>query len=232
MNTDGEQLNILEKTMKIIEEYGIWKTIRGLLVVAVFLFIVSSAPSFFDRVIADAIEKQSVEQAEEHNAALEIRQQAKPAIDGILNDALLYLNADRVFIIEMHNGTNNTAGLPFLYGEMTYENAAEGILHVDDDYSRINLSRFNFCFYLQKERIWVGSIDELAKLDEKLAKRVSSNDVTYLAVTQIVGANSELGYFGVSYCNNNEHKSAKEIKQYIYTASQKLASLLDMSNIN
>jgi hypothetical protein len=37
-------------------------------------------------------------------------------------EVLLYtLNADRVFIFELHNGKKNLTGLPFKYADMTYE---------------------------------------------------------------------------------------------------------------
>lgn len=69
------------------------------------------------------------------------------------------------------------------------------------------------------------------KIDEKIAKRLSSNDVTYFVILHIHGVKNELGYFGVSYCNGKEPKSADYIVTKVMETTQKLSTLLDATNI-
>lgn len=236
MALEGEQMNFLEKTVDLIERKGMWRIVKALLVILVFAYFVNNGEQFLggiiDTVTTEAIKKEGKIKYDEHTAALEVRKQIRPKIINILKQILSDLNADRVFVMEMHNGTNNTAGLPFIYGEMTYEEVADNVNHVDEDYTQLNLSRFDFPMYIERNHLWQGNIDELSKIDEKLAKRLSSNDVTYFVILHIYGVKTELGYFGVSYCHNKEPKDCNYIVTKMVEATQKLSTLLDATNIN
>ena len=226
-----EQVGIIEKTIRIINKYGIFKIVEALVVIAAFLYIVhnvSNLPHIVESVFKNRTERIQFE----HDAAVEARRNIRPEIDDILGRTLSYLNADRIFVIELHNGTNNTAGLPFVYGEMTYEEVKNGVTHIDEDYTSLNLSRFEFPMYLRLNREFCGSIEELRKVDDKLATRMTSNDVTYFGIISIHGLTNELGYFGVSYCNGSKPASMNEIREQLTIGSQKLSILLDSSNID
>ena len=231
MALEGEQLGFLEKTVKLIEKYGLFKIFKALCVIALFVYVMCNGANLIEdiveRVTRETINDAAVEKVRLHDIALEKRQYIKPQIDSLLQATLYDLNADRAFIIEMHNGTNNVSGLPFLYGEMTYENVAEGITHIEDDYTNVNLSRFSFPTYLEKEHIWMGSVEELTEVDKKLAQRLISNDVTYIAIANIHGIKNELGFFGVTYCNGKEPKSQHDILQEMIKKTQLLSTLLD-----
>lgn len=231
MALEGEQLGFLEKTVKLIEKYGLFKIFKALCVIALFVYVMCNGANLIEdiveRVTRETINDAAVEKVRLHDIALEKRQYIKPQIDSLLQATLYDLNADRAFVIEMHNGTNNVSGLPFLYGEMTYENVAEGITHIEDDYTNVNLSRFSFPTYLEKEHIWMGSVEELTEVDKKLAQRLISNDVTYIAIANIHGIKNELGFFGVTYCNGKEPKSQHDILQKMIKNTQLLSTLLD-----
>lgn len=234
MPLEGEQLGFLEKTVKLVEKYGLWKIFKALIVIALFVYIMYNAAnmdSLISRITRETIDKEHIEKVEAHDRALEIRQSIKPQIEALLDQTLLKLDADRVFVLEMHNGTNNTSGLPFIYAEMTYETVAEGIAHIDDDYTSLNMSRFNFPMYIERNHIWQGYVSDLESIDPKIAKRLSSNDATYIAITQIHGMKNELGFFGITYCNDKEPKPQQEILTQMLETTQKLSTLLDSSNL-
>lgn len=235
MALEGEQMNFLEKTVALIERKGMWRIVQALLVILVFVYFVNNGEQFLGGIIetvtTKTIEKDTEIKVTKHDMALEVRQTIKPQMTAILRSTLDVLSADRVFVMEMHNGTNNTAGLPFIYGEMTYEEVADGVLHVDEDYTQLNLSRFNFPLYIEKNHIWQGSIEELSKIDDKLAKRLASNGVTYFIISHIHGVKNELGYFGISYCDNNQPKSKDFITTKMLEMTQKISTLLDATNI-
>lgn len=235
MALEGEQLGFLEKTVKLIEKYGLFKILKALCVIALFVYVMCNGADLIEgivqKVTRETIKDEAVEKVRLHDIALEKRQLIKPQIDSLLFATLHDLNADRVFIIEMHNGTNNVSGLPFLYGEMTYEQVANGIAHVDDDYTNLSLSRFNFPTYLEKKHIWIGGIDDMAAIDPKLTQRLKSNDVTYLGVMHIHGIKNELGYFGITYCNGSVPKAYDDILNTLLKKTQMLSTLLDSSNL-
>ena len=235
MPLEGEQLGFLEKVIKIINKYGLFKVFQALCVIGIFVYLMYNAHTIGQSVqgiVRNEIETHTEKIEQEHNDALEIRKKIKPDIDKALKEALVSLDADRVFVMEMHNGNNNTSGLPFVYGEMTYEQVRSGIGHIDDDYINLNLSRFSFPLYLEKEHIWQGSMEELANIDDKLAKRLSSNEVTYIAITHIHGVDNLLGYFGITYCNNKQPKPIKDIVAQLTMTTQQLAIMLDTNRTN
>lgn len=221
-----EHIGILERVIKLMDKYGIWKIFQATLVLAGFLYIMYNVQNL-PQIVSRAFDRQTEMVREEHDEAIEIRRSIKPDIDMILKDALSSLNADRAFIMEMHNGTNNVAGLPFIYGEMTYEEVRNHITHVDEDYTSINLSRFNFPMYLEKKHMWHGNISELKEIDSKLSARFMSNDVTYFAIISLHGVSNELGYYGFSFCNGKTPPTDGEIERNLTVNAQKLSSLLD-----
>lgn len=234
MPLDGEQLGFLEKVIKIINKYGIFKVFQALCVIGVFVYLMYNAHNVgqaVQNIVRTEIENHNEKVEQEHNDALIVRQKIKPKIDSILTDALTRMNADRVFVMEMHNGNNNTSGLPFLYGEMTYEQVRNGVSHIDDDYLNLNLSRFTFPLYLEREHLWQGTTEDLSKIDDKLSKRLLSNDVSYLAITQIHGFSNIIGYFGVSYCNDKSPIDKKQIIAQLTITTQQLSVILDANNV-
>lgn len=222
-----EHLNLLEKVTQLITNYGFWKILQALIVIAVFIIVSYSAINL-GPIMKTMLDIHDTEKTELHDVALEKRRAIQPQISEMLSDALVKLNADRVWVIEFHNGTNNASGLPFNYGNMTYEKVAADITYVADDYNDVSLSRFTFPLYMEENHSWYGTIDELAELDDRLAKRMSSNDVTYLAMVQLNGVRTEIGYVGVTYCNGKEPASYEKISDTLMRLSQKLAILLDV----
>ena len=230
---EAEQLSFLEKTVKLIERYGLFKIFKALCVILIFVYIMCNGANLIDtligRISRETIDRAAVEKVEAHDRAMNIRQEAKPKIDNMLENTLSKTDCDRVFVIEMHNGTNNTAGLPFVYGEMTYETVREGVTHIDEDYTSLNLSRFSFPLFVNRHYYWIGTIEELRRVDPKIAQRLASNDVTYLALIDIHGVKNELGFFGITYCNGRQPKSREEIITVLMEESQKLSTLLDFA---
>ena len=235
MALEGEQLGFLEKTLKLIEKYGLFRIFKALCVIALFVYVMFNGATIVENIVGkvtkEIIHDEKVEKNRLHDIAMERRQEIKPLIDNVMMSTLNQLNADRVFVIEMHNGTNNTSGLPFLYGEMTYEIVADNVSHVDDDYMNFSLSRFAFPSYIEKEHIWVGSIEDFKQIDSKLAQRLMSNDVSYIAISHIHGVKNELGFYGITYCNGKEPKTQQVIFTKLMEDTQKLSTLLDSSTI-
>ena len=221
-----ERVGFLERMIKMMDKYGLWKIFQATLVLAGFLYIMYNVQNL-PEIVSGAFSRQSEISQEQHDAAVEVRRSIKPNIDILLKDALSEMNADRAFVIEMHNGTNNVAGLPFIYGEMTYEEVRPHVAHVDEDYTSINLSRFKFPMFIEKNHMWHGGIEELSEIDAKIASRLSSNDVTYLAIIDLHGISNELGYFGFTYCNGKMTPPIKEIETHLISVAQKLSILLD-----
>jgi len=225
---------------KFINEQGYWRMTKVVLFVAFTICLIYLAKSFgesFDakmifqkEIVKEAIIETNEENKITHDVQMKARRQIKPEITKLLKETLLKMNADRAFIIELHNGSNNTAGLPFLHCTMTYEEVANGIEPADEDYQNLTLSRFSFPQYLHNNDFWIGYVNEGKDIDGKIVKKLTSNDVTFIAITTIKSEECELGYYGFVYCHGHAPIDKVDIVQNMLTNVQYISKLLDRHN--
>ena len=235
MSFEKETLGFWERLIKFKDKYGYWNLTKLVLFVAFAIAVLLLAKNFgenysFERqkeAMTEVIEQNNQQMFIEHNEQMQIRCNIKPLVTELLKNTINEMNADRAFVFELHNGSNNTAGLPFIHCTMTYEETARNIEPIDEDYQNLSLTRFSFPEYLHKHDLWFGTIDEFEAIDKKIASRMRNNGATYLVITTIRSENSEIGYFGFTYCNNKEHKHDKDMMEFIVHTVQSLSKLLD-----
>lgn len=225
-------LNFFEKAVKLVDEYGGWKVIQAIVYVALFLFIVFYIPAMTKVTVEQAtirsIETVDRNKEEQHNRNLENRKAIQPQINSALSSVMTKTNADRAFIIELHNGSNNLNGLPFLHGSVTYEITRDGIDNIDEEYQNLSLSRYEFATYLHNNFSYFGTIDELKKIDKKLALKLHADGVVYVAVTTLHNGKNEWGWFGVLYCDMVSVPQEREITNELIIMSQTIVNTLQV----
>lgn len=232
MALEGEQIGFVEKTIKMIDKYGLWKVIRAVILILLFLFGMYYVQVAATRVGSEQANEQfSEKKIIEHEEQMTVRKEIQPQVDKILSDVLLNTGADRAFVIELHNGSSNTAGLPFVHCSMTYEEVREGIECIDEDYQNLSLSRFDFPQYLHKNKFWIGTAEEFSKVDKKMSVRMETNNVSFIVISTIETSTNELGYFGFSYCNGKIPKDLNRLTAQTTSSVQKLSRLLDKTII-
>lgn len=183
--------------------------------------------------IADEVEsnrkKSKKEEEDRHAYLVNKRIEISPKIRSELKDLLIRLGATRAAVCEMHNGTNNMAGIPFLYLDMTYEEISPKVNYVIDDFKNFNLAKYPFIAAHIKDTHWVGSIEDLKKEDPYLASRIEFNDTEYGAVMVLRGSNSSMiGLLVVTFNYNDEDLPTEdEIFGALASSSQLLSTLLD-----
>lgn len=238
MPINGEEMTLLEKTMQLIEKYGIRKILKAILIIGFFLYIIYNVNNFntfiekvINKSIDNAVQTELIaygeKQKEEHDEAMEYRKIANEQIPKIIDDIMIRTNCDRVFIMEVHNGTKSISGLPFTYGNVTYEKDNTNIMAIADDYNNIVLSRFPFLLYIEENKTWSGTMDELMQLDKNLAMRLKSNNANYLFLVRLQGKSEMLGYLGITYCNHIPSDN-QFINQELLIDAQSIVSLLDV----
>lgn len=228
MSVGEEQLSFLEKVINLIEKHGLFRIFKAIFVILAFFFVMYNGQNV--NKIVDAV---LLKQETEHSEALEYRRKISPRIELCLSKLLLDTGADRAFILEMHNGTSNVSGLPFYYGEMTYERVTSNTYHIDEDYRNLNLSRFPFIYFIDEHNSWHGSIDDMALIDDKMAMRLKSNDVKYAFFECIHGIENPIGFIGITYCTDGNYpKDISKIERLVNVASKQVSGELDMKKIN
>ena len=222
--------------MKFKDKHGYWDLTKLVLFVAFAVAIVFLAKNFgesysFERqkeVMVEVLQENDQQMFLEHNEKIEQRRNIRPYVMEVLNNTLIEMGCGRAFVIELHNGSNNTAGLPFIHASMTYEAVGRNIEPVDEDYQNISLTRFVFSEYLHKHELWYGTIDEFIKIDPKMGVRLQHNGATYIVMTTIMSDNYEIGYFGFIYYDDEKYNFGnKEQMEFILHTVQKLSKLLN-----
>lgn len=241
MELTKDLLSFWKAVVEYITKEGYWKLTKVVLFLGFSVCFLYMMKNIGDSIKAEMIfkQKEQIMQAftetetakrVEHAEKMVLRENVKPKITAILRETLRDMRADRAFVIELHNGSNNTAGLPFIHCSMTYEEVAKGIEPVDEDYQNLSLSRFNFPEYLHENDYWYGTVDEFAEVDAKVSNRMKTNGATYIVITTIKAHDSEIGYYGFTYCGDNGPRKDYEIVSHLLGKVQELSKLLD--NVN
>ena len=146
-------------------------------------------------------------------------------------DILLYtLNADRVFLFEFHNGKKNISGLPFKYADMTYEvaNIERKVDRVYSKYQDVPLTMYKYPDYMYKQKLIIGTIEEIEKLDYEFAKCIKEDGGEYIAITYLNGTDGPLGFLGVSFHKTEYAPDEKTIEGKIMFYSKTISELIDL----
>lgn len=218
-------LKLIDPAIKVVKNFGFARTMGYMVMLACVVFTAVSLLNI-DQTVQNAINSHNEAEIEAHDRAVEKRYENSPKIDRILNEVLYKYGADRVCIVEMHNGTKNVAGLPFIYGEMTYEVCRDGVLPVDADYTQFNLSRLSFPTFMFEHNAFCGAMNEVNRIDDKFAERLLVNNSTYLCGYTLHGSTNVIGYFGVIWCGGAPEETNQLMKD-LAAYAQKLAILLD-----
>jgi len=235
MALEKEALGFWERLMKFKDKYGYWNLAKLVLFVAFSVAILFLAKNFgesysFERqkeVVTEVLKENNIQQFKEHEVRMEQRRNIKPFVIDLLKSTITQMGAGRAFVIELHNGSNNTAGLPFIHASMTYEVVGHGIDPVDEDYQNISLTRYTFSEYLHTHDLWYGTIDEFEAFDPKMASRMKVNNSKYLVISTIRSETSEIGYFGFIFYDTKNHNWDKGTMEFMLHAVQQLSKWLD-----
>lgn len=213
---------IFQKSVEFTKKYSIVDLLKGLfaLIISCAIILLFLNPAF----ILDKYEKYKVSQ---HTEEVDKRLEISPKINFILEKLLVTTNCDRSFIVEFHNGNSNLNGLPFLYGDMTYEECAKDSLeYISELYQNIPLSRFSISQELFNNGYWYGSVEELAEIDKRLSGRIKINSGEWIALILLKGKDQYLGIIGVSY-TNIENVRKEDVGRNLRTAAINTITLLD-----
>lgn len=230
-NSLPHNLAIAFKTVvEVVKNNGVFRTLTSLLLFSMFCIVIyvfinqDSITRSFAKYQKELVQK-------EHIQKVEFRMKyINPRVNGLLYNLLLRTGSQRVYVIEMHNGTDNLAGLPFIYGEITYEKVSGSDIElISEDYGRMNLSKYPITSKVYKDRYWCGTIDELKEIDPKLATTMKYNKAEYIYFFLLKGNLTELGFLGVTYQDTIDINFNKTYGEALY-AVQELSILLDYSD--
>lgn len=174
-----------------------------------------------------AFDSREQSRREHHLKRIEERFEAGPHISNELKNLLIKLGADKAAIIEMHNGTNNMADLPFVYGDMVYEEISPEVTYSSDEFKDVNLAKLPFIAAHYKDSTWIGSVDEIDAEDHYFAAKLKMSNVDFGSIVVLEGTHGPIGFLLVFFAKDSKHPSKSKIIAAINHSSQIISNLLD-----
>lgn len=217
-------LGWLDKALNIVDKYKfrtIFKAIIIILIVAATVGFVSNPTYIFEKYKewSDQQHKELLEKRMKNNEKLHLKA-----------EQLLYrINADRVMILELHNGLENAAGLPFSKCSATYEALNVGVKPIADQYQSVNLSLMPFATYLFEKGYWCGNVEDLAQIDRGLYYKMMANETTHFAACVVEGVDNALAFIFVSFKATDDNHKCDEVRENIRHISLETALLLELN---
>lgn len=223
-----EQLSFFERAVRLVDKYGIFKIVYAIVFVALFLFVVIYVPNatkkYFDETTSKTIREEFNIRRMAHREEVEKRYAVQKEITNVLNSLINAIDCDRAYLIELHNGSENLNSIPFLHATVTYEVSKEGVDSFDEEFQNLTLSRYYLPTYLYNNFNFIGTIEELNNIDDKMGKKLEVGDIKYVGIITLNNEYSAWGYLGVSYVKGTRVPSSKVIMKHLMLSSQKINS--------
>lgn len=183
------------------------------------------------KVYKDFVEEENKQKNKVHNNLVKKRFEATAEVSNKLKELIINLGADRVTLCEMHNGTNNLSGLPFVFLSMTAEEISPGYDYISDEFKDFNLAKFPFIAKHFKEGSWIGTIKEIEEDDPYFAAKMKLTKASTLALMVLRGKHSPIGVLTVAFNDGNEDIPPKaKIIAEMAQESQVITTILDDIN--
>lgn len=217
-------LSFLDKALEIVERYRMITVFKGIFIILLIAGTIAfiQHPTYIFEKYNEWEEKQHTEKLThrlEHNEKLHI-----------MTEKLMYkVNADRVLLLELHNGNTGLGGFPFAKCSATYEALNDGIVPVAHQYQELNLSLMPFASKLFDEGYWCGDTNDLKEIDKALCYRMLGNDTSHFAGVVIRGIDKPLAFLLVKFKDVGEEHNCQDVQQIIVDSAFQIALLLELN---
>lgn len=185
-------LSWLERILQLCKEYGVFNILKGLFILIMLSLTLRICynPSFL-------FDKYTDYMTQRHTKKLYERTEYDQQVKSLLPVYLYKYHADRVWIIQYHNGI-----MDWQHGTMRFELCNDDVESIKNQYNDFNLTWINLPYYLKENEVFIGDMVKLDSIDSTLYTQLKKNDVQYLACTIIKDSSGyPIGILGVTWKN-------------------------------
>ena len=153
-----------------------------------------------------------------------------------LKDTLYKLNADRIFIEELHNSTTNLGGLGFIKFTMSYELVNQTkpipVPYISNNYQSQQATLYHMPIYLKRNGFYQGTNEEVGKIDNRYAFNMSNEGDNYGAFIIIQGRKDKpiIGWIAVTWKDKKDIPNKDTIQTELSDLTRDIAPLFHMIN--
>ena len=211
----------IDKVGAVVKKYGLKDV--AIFAMVLFLVVVVGRIIVSPEIVYDKMESL---QQQAHTEAVMKRINNEPKIRESLANLRSELKADRVYILETHNGGNNLANLPFIYVDLTYAEPKGSLAWMESEYKNVRLSRYPWASEVYKSTYWSGTLSSLEELDPELYHRLKNEGVSFMAVMMMYGTYNPSGVVGVVY-TEDDYPDDETIKRTLIRYTGSLSALFN-----
>ena len=217
-------INVVDKALQMVEKYKLRTIFKGCFIILVIsgLFAFLNNPTWI-------FEKYEAWKDKQHQEEMDIRTVNNDKIQHLIEKSLYKIGADRITILELHNGNSGIGGLPFTKCSATFEYMDDGIQPIANQYQDQQLSLIPFASHLFKEGYWCGDISLLQEYDRALYHRMKANGTEHFAAAVIEGVDKPLALIFVSFGEVGEEHNCKYVREQIRHITLEIALLLELN---
>lgn len=219
-------IGFLERILEMVKKYSFFDFIKGFILILLTALVIGfiSNPTYI-------FEKYQEWGDKKHQELLEKRLKNNEKLHLKAEQLLYRIDADRVLILELHNGLENSAGMPFSKCSATYEAINEGVKPVAEQYQNINLSLMPFATYLLEHGYWCGNVEDIKDIDRGLYYKMLSNETTHFAACVVEGIDNALAFMFVSFKATDDNHKCEEVRENVRHVALEIALLLELNKI-
>lgn len=185
-------LSWLERILQLCKEYGVFNILKGLFILIMLSLTLRICynPSFL-------FDKYTDYMTQRHTKELYERTEYDQQVKSLLPVYLYKYHADRVWIIQYHNGI-----MDWQHGTMRFELCNDEVESIKNQYNDFNLTWINLPYYLKENEVFIGDMVKLDSIDSTFYTQLKKNNVQYLACTIIKDSSGyPIGILGVTWKN-------------------------------
>ena len=232
---DTQTINLLErglgwldKALTMVEKYKVKTLLKAVGIILIIAGVIG-----FIKNPGWVFEQYDAWKERQHTIALEQRLNNNEKLHVTCEKLLYKVQADRVMVLELHNGLENANGLPFSKCSATYEALELNIQPVADQYQNTNLSLMPFANVLFEQGYWCGDVEEIAAIDKGLYYKMKANGTEHFAACLIEGVDKPLAMLFVSYKRTlTETHDCAFVRENIRHIALEQALLLELNKQN
>lgn len=224
MEKTEKGLGLVERALNLIKQYRLWDFIKAFIVVfmvSIMAFAITNPDKVFEYF------QKAGKKA--HDELLEHRLENTHKIQSTIDRLMYKVGASRVEVLEMHNGSNSIAGIPFLKATATFEAINDHVQPVASQYNEVNLSLIPFATTLFNDGYWCGNTEDMKAIDKSLCYRMLSNSTNHFAAVVIQGVDKPIGFLFVSFDELPENHCCEDIKKEITKSAIEIGVMMEIN---
>lgn len=167
--------------------------------------------------------------------SIKYRTLAHEEICDSLKSTMHALNADRIYIEELHNSVSNLAGLGFLKYTMTYEFVNQDkelpVPYISQDHKDVQATLYSLPIILKRIAYVDGTTDELRTYDERYASQMSQAGDKYCAFVLLSGLRERpiTGWIAVTWRDLNDVPDGKSITEEMANLAKVIRPIINLA---